>query len=144
MMLKVLFYAYPNNIYSCRKIEKPAGEYSLMVVRNSNSDFRTINDFRGKRLKRTHKIVVFSHCSAVTGIRYVSLMYSISMVAKVESASNRYTLSGVQRGKNKVKLESKKYNQSLSEVDKHIEQDKQERAPDALPDMDSWFAEKEP
>ncbi len=33
MMLKVLFYAYLNNIYSCRKIEKGlAGEYSLHVV----------------------------------------------------------------------------------------------------------------
>jgi len=38
--------------------------------------------------------------------------------------------------KNKVKLESK-IQSILSEVDKHIEQDKQERTPDALPDMDS-------
>ena len=56
---------------------------------------------------------------------------------KVESASNRYTFvwrDSVE--KNKAKLESK-IQSILSEVDKHIEQDKQERTPDALPDMDS-------
>ena len=38
--------------------------------------------------------------------------------------------------KDKAKLESK-IQAVLSEVDKHIEQDKQERTPDTLPDMDS-------
>ena len=55
---------------------------------------------------------------------------------KVESASNRYTFawrSSVE--KNKAKPESK-IQAILCEVDKHIEQDKQERTPDALPDMD--------
>ena len=64
-------------------------------------------------------------------------MYSISMVPKWNHALQRYTF--VWRGsveKNKVKLESK-IQSILSEVDKHIEQDKQERTPDCLPDMDS-------
>ena len=81
---------------------------------NSTPDFRTINDFRGKRLD----------------VQYIN-------GTKVESASNRYTF--VWRGsveKNKAKLESKI--QSILRVDKHIEQGKQERIPDALPDMNSW------
>lgn len=68
---------------------------------------------------------------------YVSLDVQYIDGTKVESASNRYTF--VWRGsveKNKVKLESK-IQSILSEVDKHIEQDKQERTPDCLPDMDS-------
>ena len=68
---------------------------------------------------------------------YVSLDVQYIDGTKVESASNRYTF--VWRGsveKNKVKLESK-IQSILSEVDKHIEQDKQERTPDTLPDMDS-------
>ena len=68
---------------------------------------------------------------------YVSLDVQYIDGTKVESASNRYTF--VWRGsveKNKARLESK-IQSILSEVDKHIEQDKQERTPDALPDMDS-------
>ena len=116
MMLKVLFYAYLNNIYSCRKIEKALQEniHFMWLSGNSTPDFRTINDFRGKRLD----------------VQYIN-------GTKVESASNRYTF--VWRGsveKNKAKLESKI--QSILRVDKHIEQGKQERIPDALPDMNSW------
>ncbi len=53
MMLKVLFYAYLNNIYSCRKIEKALQEniHFMWLSGNSTPDFRTINDFRGERLK---------------------------------------------------------------------------------------------
>ena len=71
MMLKVLFYAYLNNIYSCRKIEKALQEniHFMWLSGNSTPDFRTINDFRGKRLKEHIKSLFFSHCSAVTGIR---------------------------------------------------------------------------
>lgn len=48
MMLKVLFYAYLNNIYSCRKIEKALQEniHFMWLSGNSTPDFRTINDFR--------------------------------------------------------------------------------------------------
>lgn len=51
MTLKVLFYAYLNNIYSCRKIEKALLEniHFMWLSGNSTHDFRTINDFRGKR-----------------------------------------------------------------------------------------------
>ena len=44
MMLKVLFYAYLNNIYSCRKIEKALQEniHFMWLSGNSTPDFRTI------------------------------------------------------------------------------------------------------
>jgi len=53
MMIKVLFFSYLSNIYSCRKIEKALQEniYFIWLSGNSTPDFRTINDFRGKRLK---------------------------------------------------------------------------------------------
>ena len=53
MLLKVLFYSYLFNIYSCRKIEKALQEniYFMWLSGNSTPDFRTINLFRGKRLK---------------------------------------------------------------------------------------------
>ena len=44
MMLKVLFYAYLNNIYSCRKIEKALQEniHFMWLSGNRTPDFRTI------------------------------------------------------------------------------------------------------
>ena len=53
MMIKVLFYSYLSNIYSCRKIEKALHEniYFMWLSGKSYPDFRTINMFRGKRLK---------------------------------------------------------------------------------------------
>ena len=139
MMLKVLFYAYLNNIYSCRKIEKALQEniHFMWLSGNSTPDFRTINDFRGKRLKEDIKSLFSAIVLLLQESGYVSLDVQYIDGSKVESASNRYTF--VWRGsveKNKVKLESK-IQSILSEVDKHIEQDKQERTPDALPDMDS-------
>ena len=139
MMLKVLFYAYLNNIYSCRKIEKALQEniHFMWLSGNSTPDFRTINDFRGKRLKEHIKSLFSAIVLLLQESGYVSLDVQYIDGTKVESASNRYTF--VWRGsveKNKVKLESK-IQSILSEVDKHIEQDKQERTPDSLPDMDS-------
>ena len=139
MMLKVLFYAYLNNIYSCRKIEKALQEniHFMWLSGNSTPDFRTINDFRVKRLKEHIKSLFSAIVLLLQESGYVSLDVQYIDGTKVESASNRYTF--VWRGsveKNKVKLESK-IQSILSEVDKHIEQDKQERTPDCLPDMDS-------
>lgn len=53
MMIKVLFYSYFSNIYSCRKIEKLLKEniHFMWLSGNNTPNFRTINDFRGKRLK---------------------------------------------------------------------------------------------
>lgn len=50
MLIKVLFYAYLSNIYSCRKIERALHEniYFMWLSGNSTPDYRTINYFRGK------------------------------------------------------------------------------------------------
>ena len=55
MMLKVLFYAYMNNIYSCRKIGKQLLEniHYMWLSGNQTPDFRTINNFRSLHLKGT-------------------------------------------------------------------------------------------
>ena len=110
MMLKVLFYAYLNNIYSCRKIEKALQEniHFMWLSGNSTPDFRTINDFRGKRLKEHIKSLFSAIVLLLQESGYVSLDVQYIDGTKVESASNRYTF--VWRGsveKNKTKLESK-------------------------------------
>ena len=60
MMLKVLFYSYLSNVYSCRKIAKALEEniHFMYISNNSTPDFRTINDFRGKRLKGPYPLLL--------------------------------------------------------------------------------------
>jgi transposase len=50
MMIKVLFYSYLSNVYSCRKIAKALTEniHFMFISGNSTPDFRTINEFRVK------------------------------------------------------------------------------------------------
>lgn len=139
MMLKVLFYSYLNNIYSCRKIEKALQEniHFMWLSGNSTPDFRTINNFRGKRLKEDIKELFSSIVLLLQESGYVSLDVQYIDGTKIESASNRYTF--VWRGsveKNKARLESRIHS-VLAEVDKYIEQDKQARNPHELPAIDS-------
>ena len=139
MMLKILFYAYLNNIYSCRKIEKALQEniYFMWLSGNNTPDFRTINNFRGKRLKEDIKALFSSIVLLLQESGYVSLDVQYIDGTKIESASNRYTF--VWRGsveKNKIKLEEK-IHAVLSQVDKHKEHDKQECSAETLPVIDS-------
>lgn len=115
MMLKVLFYAYLNNIYSCRKIEKALQEniHFMWLSGNSTPDFRTINDFRGKRLKENIKSLFSAIVLLLQESGYVSLDVQYIDGTKVESASNRYTFvwrGSVERTRQNW---SRKYRQSL-------------------------------
>ena len=55
MLLKVLIYAYTQQIYSSRKIAKALREniHFMWLSGNSQPDFRTINRFRGVVMKAT-------------------------------------------------------------------------------------------
>lgn len=139
MMLKILFYAYLCNIYSCRKIAQALQEniYFMWLSGNNMPDFRTINHFRGKRLKEDIKDLFTQIVLLLQEAGYVSLDVQYIDGTKIESASNRYTF--VWRGsveKHKSKLEDK-IRSILTDIDKHIEQDKQERGVEQLPAIDS-------
>mgnify|MGYP002715502977 CR=1 FL=1 len=128
MLLKVLFYAYLCNIYSCRKIAKALQEniYFMWLSGNSTPDFRTINRFRGEGLKEDIKELFTQIVLLLQESGYISLDVQYIDGTKIESASNKYTF--VWRGsveKYKSKLEDK-IRDVLLLVDKHIEQDKQE------------------
>ena len=53
MLLKVVFYAYMNNIYSCRKIERLLQEnvHYMWLSGKQYPSFSTINRFRSEHLK---------------------------------------------------------------------------------------------
>jgi len=119
LMLKVLFYSYLSNVYSCRKIEKALQEniYFMWISGQSVPDFRTINYFRGHRLKGEIQSLFASVVKMLHELEYVSLEKQYIDGTKIESVSNRYTF--VWKGsveKNKAKLE-----QNLQKVLEEIE-----------------------
>ena len=128
MLLKVLFYAYLCNTYSCRKIAKALHENIcfMWLSGNSTPDFRTINRFRGEGRKEDIKELFTGIVLLLQETGYISLDIQYIDGTKIECVSNKYTF--VWRGsveKYKSKLEEK-IRSVLSMVDKHIEQDKQD------------------
>ena len=53
MLLKVVFYAYMNNVYSCRRIERAMLRdiYYMWLAGNEHPSFSTINRFRSEHVK---------------------------------------------------------------------------------------------
>lgn len=129
MLLKVLIFGYLNNLYSSRKIAKAINEnvYFMWLSGQSFPDFRTINQFRGKRLKEQiedvfRQVVVLLCESGVVGLKEV-----FTDGTKIESVANRYTF--VWKGsieKNKHRLEEK-IQSVLVEINQAIECDNQEK-----------------
>lgn len=127
MMLKVLFYSYFCNIYTCRKIEKLLHEniHFMWLAGNSTPNFRTINDFRGKRLKNKLQFLFIEVVRVMARLGYVSLDVQYVDGTKIEASSNRYTF--VWKGsveKYKSKLE-KKIKGVLKDIDSAIIEDDQ-------------------
>ena len=58
MMLKVILYAYMNNIYSCRKIEKLLHRdiHYIWLAGYEKPDFITINRFRNRVKKEINEV----------------------------------------------------------------------------------------
>jgi transposase len=92
MMLKVLFYSYLSNIYSCRKMEKALQEniHFMWLSGRSTPDFRTINYFRGRRLKDEIDSLFTSIVKMLFDLGHVSLQKQYIDGTKIESVANRY------------------------------------------------------
>lgn len=135
MMVKVLFYSYLSNVYSCRKIDRALTEniHFMYISGNSTPDFRTINDFRGKILKDCIKTLFAEVVKLLVGMGYVSLDVQYIDGTKIEARSNRYTF--VWRGsveKHKEKLETK-IKSVLADIENSIQSDSQEINKEELP-----------
>ncbi len=135
MMIKVLFYSYLSNVYSCRKIDKALQEniHFMYISGNSTPDFRTINSFRGKILKDSIQRLFAEVVKLLVEMGYVSLDVQYIDGTKIEAKSNKYTF--VWRGsveKNKAKLETK-INSVLSDIENSILSDNQEVNKEELP-----------
>lgn len=136
MMIKVLFYSYLSNIYSCRKIEKSLHEniHFIWISGGSTPDYRTINYFRGKRLKGHIKNLFAEVVRLLQELNYVSLDVQYIDGTKIEAASNKYSF--VWRGsveKNKAKLEQK-IQSVLQDIENQTKEDSKSINKEELPE----------
>lgn len=110
VMLKILVYAYLNNIYSSRRIEQQLHEniHYMWLSGGGKPDYRTINYFRGKRLKGGFETIFTQVVELLHNEGFVSLKVQYIDGTKIESAANKYSF--VWRGsveKNDAKLKEK-------------------------------------
>ena len=120
MLLKVILYAYLNNIYSSRGIEDQlkSNIHFMWLSGMSRPDHNTIFRFRSKRLKGEIK-KIFAHVVALLveeGL--VSLKEAFIDGTKIEANANRYTFVW---GK-AIKTNKDKMKQQLEELWAYVEQ----------------------
>jgi transposase len=114
MLLKILVYAYINNIYSSRKIEEAVSQHIhyMWLSGMSTPDHNTINRFRGKRLQKSLQPiftqVVLLLCEE--GLLSIKDLYTDG--TKIEANANRYTFVWG----NAIKHHKEKIKQQLNEL----------------------------
>jgi len=127
MMLKLVIYAYLNNIYSCRKIEKQNLEniHYMWLSGMQTPDHNTINTFRSSHLKDTINQIFTQVVMLLSDMGYLSLDLVYVDGTKLESRANRYTFVWKKTvEKNKAKLEAK-IQTVLEQIEAGIAQDNQ-------------------
>ena len=119
MLLKVLIYAYMNNIYSSRKIEEALQQniHFMWLSGMSTPDHNTINRFRGTRLAEPLKkiFVQVAELLAAEGLLSIKELYTDG--TKIEANANRYTFVWG----NAIKTNKEKMKQQLVVILKHAD-----------------------
>ena len=136
VMIKILFYSYLNNIYSCRRIARQLEEniHYMWLSGEATPNFRTINQFRGEKLKDKIQDLFGQLVRLMAEMGYVSLDVQYIDGTKIEAAPNRYTFvwrKSVE--KNKQKLENK-IDSVLNQIESTISADQAEGGEDYLPE----------
>ena len=125
MMLKVILYAYMNNVYSCRKIERQVQRdiHYIWLASQERPDFVTINRFRNRVKKEINNI--FTQVVLLLAERgFITLDVEYIDGTKIESKANKYTFVWRKTvEKNRAKLQEK-IRVLLQQIDEVIAQDK--------------------
>ena len=92
MMLKVLVYAYCKKIYTSRKIAEALEEniHFMWLSGEQTPDFRTLNDFRGRRMKGVIEAVFSAVVEQLVEKGYVKLEDYFVDGSKVEADANKH------------------------------------------------------
>lgn len=125
MMVKIILYAYMNNVYSCRNIERQVQRdiHYIWLAAQERPDFVTINRFRNRVKKEINNI--FTQVVLLLAERgFITLDVEYIDGTKIESKANKYTFVWRKTvEKNRAKLQDK-IRVLLQQIDEVIVQDK--------------------
>jgi transposase len=101
MMLKVLVYAYCKKIYTSRKIAEALEEniHCMWLSGEQTPDFRTLNDFRGKRMKGVIAEVFSAVVEQLVAKGYIKLENYFLDGSKIEADANKHKVVWEKRRK---------------------------------------------
>ena len=109
MLIKILIYAYATKLYSGRQIAKMLREniHYMWLSGGSQPDFRTINRFRGSKLKGNMQEVFTEVLEYLVETGYIRLENYFLDGTKIEANANKYSFIW--------KKSTKKYKKKLQE-----------------------------
>ena len=142
MMLKIILYAYMNNVYSCRRIEKLLLRdiHFIWLSGYEKPDFITINRFRNRVKDEISKI--FTQVVLILASRgFITLDVEYIDGTKIESKANKYTFvwrKSVETNRSKL---MKKIEALLGQIDDAIAQDNAAEKKDAVEFSSSSLSE---
>ena len=137
MMLKVLVYAYSQKIYTSRKIAAALREniYFMWISGGNTPDFRTINGFRGERMKE----VIGEVFSEVVEYRvdegYVKLENVFVDGTKIEADANKHKVVWAKRKERYQKRVKEQIQELLEQIEKANEEEQAEYGERDLEEM---------
>jgi len=131
ILLKILVYAYLDNVYSSRRIEACLKEniHYMWISGMSSPDHNTINRFRGERLKGVLKQIFGRVVELLVAEGLVNLKEVYIDGTKIESKANRYTFVW---GK-AIKTNKERIKKQLEELWDYTQQVAQEELQDTTP-----------
>jgi transposase len=137
MMLKVLVYAYAEKIYSSRRIAKALREniYFMWISGESTPDFRTINDFRGSRMKGVIGDVFSAVLEHLVAEGHVKLEHYFLDGTKIEADANQHQVVWAKKRDNYHKRVQEQIQDLLKHIEEVNEAEQEEYGEDDLEEM---------
>ncbi len=93
MMLKIILFGYSQKVYSCRGIEKLIRENipAMWLAAMQQPDFRTINEFRGERMKVLMDELFEVMILKLIDEKYITIENYFLDGTKIEANANKYS-----------------------------------------------------
>jgi len=137
MMLKVLVYAYCKKIYTSRKIAEAVREniHFLWISGGNMPDFRTINDFRSKRMKPVIGEVFSTVIEYLVEGGYVKLENYFADGTKIEAEGNKHKVVWAKRKDRYQKRVKEQIGELLKQIDQANEEEEAEYGDRDLEEM---------
>jgi len=137
MLLKVLVYAYAERIYSSRRIAKALREniHFMWISGESRPDFRTINDFRGSRMKAVIEEVFTAVLEYLVAAGQVKLKHYFLDGSKIEANANKHKVVWAKRRENYHKRVQEQIKELLKQIEQANEAEQAEYGEDDLEEL---------